>query len=63
MELGKVSKNGQITIPKLIREDMDIQVGDYVEISRTDDGILLRPKKIIYVDASPKNVSNESTTK
>jgi AbrB family looped-hinge helix DNA binding protein len=50
MELSKVSKNGQVTIPKPLRDEMDIQVGDYVEIIRTEDGILLRPKKIKIYD-------------
>lgn len=38
---------GQVTIPTEIRRAAGLEEGDPVEVEMTDDGILLRPKKLI----------------
>ncbi len=38
---------GQVTIPTEIRRAAGLEEGDPVEVEITDDGILLRPKKLI----------------
>ena len=50
MSLSKVTRHGQITIPKSIRDELSLAEGDYVEVSRDQEGILLRPKKVMIVD-------------
>lgn len=45
-----VRAKGQITIPTAIRQAARLEEGDPVEVEIVDDGILLRPKKLI--DAS-----------
>lgn len=50
MTLSKVTRNGQVTIPKSIRDELHLEEGDYVEVVRGQDGILLRPKKVKLID-------------
>lgn len=40
--MGKVTRKGQVTIPKTIREELGIEPGDDVEFTRTTDGVLIR---------------------
>ncbi|MEX0832294.1 MAG: AbrB/MazE/SpoVT family DNA-binding domain-containing protein [Actinomycetota bacterium] len=44
---GIVRAKGQITLPIEIREAARLEEGDPVEFEVTDNGILLRPKKVI----------------
>ena len=46
----KVRAKGQVTIPADIRQAARLEEGDPVEVEIVDDGILLRPMKVI--DAS-----------
>ncbi|MBI2911702.1 MAG: AbrB/MazE/SpoVT family DNA-binding domain-containing protein [Chloroflexi bacterium] len=41
----------QLTLPADICEALDLQVGDRLEVSLADDGLLVRPKKSIALDA------------
>ena len=50
MPIAIVRGKGQITLPREVREAAHIEEGDPVEVEMTDEGILLRPKKM--VDAS-----------
>lgn len=50
MTLSKVTRNGQVTIPKSIREMLHLEEGDYVEVIYGQEGILLRPKKVKFFD-------------
>lgn len=45
--LVKVTSLGQITIPVAIRRELDIQEGDYVEVSVVDDTVVLTPKRLV----------------
>ena len=50
MALTKVGPKFQVTIPKVVREAIGLNVGDLVEATTTKDGVLLRPK--VAVDKS-----------
>lgn len=47
MNLIKILRGGQITMPKKIRDAFSIKEGDVFELLLEKDGILLKPKKII----------------
>lgn len=50
MSFAVIREKGQITIPSDIRGRAGLQQGDPVEFVLTDDGVLMKPKKLI--DAS-----------
>ena len=45
MELLRVKRNFQVTIPQAIRDKIRLAVGDYVEAEIEDDVIVIRPVK------------------
>ena len=47
MTLTKVKKRHQITLPKSFREELDIQEGDYLEIIKKDNQLVLIPQVVI----------------
>jgi len=47
MPLVKVVRNGQVTIPKGIREKLGIKEGDFLEIEPADQGVFLKPKVLV----------------
>jgi AbrB family looped-hinge helix DNA binding protein len=55
MPLIQVREKAQITIPSRIRKELGIKKGDYLEIVREDDKIVLIPK--ILVDKVSVNLS------
>lgn len=46
-QLVKVTRGGQITLPASLRRQAGIDVGDYVEVSITEDGLVLKAKQVI----------------
>lgn len=50
MSITKISPKHQITIPKEAFEKLRLEVGDFLEVATTEDGILLIPKKLISKD-------------
>lgn len=46
-QLVKVTRGGQITLPATLRRAAGVDIGDYVEVTVTDDGLLLKPKQVI----------------
>ena len=49
--LTKLTRGGQVTLPKEIRKKVNMEPGDFVEVKLDDEGhIVLTPKKLI--DAS-----------
>jgi len=46
-QLVKVTRGGQITLPAAIRRAAGIDVGDYVEVTVTEDGLVLKAKQVI----------------
>jgi len=47
MATAIVRGKGQITLPKEVREAARLEEGDPIEVEITDEGILLRPQKVI----------------
>jgi len=47
MSISIVRGKGQITLPREIREAARLEEGDPVEVEMTEEGILLRPQKVI----------------
>jgi antitoxin MazE len=50
MPLVKIKENYQITIPNSLRKNFHIAVGDYMEMERKDDQIILKPVKMVHPD-------------
>ena len=50
MELIKVRRHHQITLPAHLRKKFNISEGDYMEIADRDGGILIKPVKVISPD-------------
>jgi antitoxin MazE len=50
MELVKVKKNYQITIPQALRRLVRLAVGDYVEIDVQEGLLVIRPVKVVHPD-------------
>jgi AbrB family looped-hinge helix DNA binding protein len=47
MSATTIRKKGAVTIPADIRKAARLDEGDIVEVEMTEEGILLRPKKLI----------------
>ena len=50
MELVRVKKNYQITIPQNLRKMIRVVVGDYLEVDIQDGTLVIRPVKVIHPD-------------
>ena len=50
MQTTKVSPKHQVTIPKEAFEKLHLEVGDFLEVDVTEEGLLLIPKKLISKD-------------
>ena len=50
MELVKVKRNYQITIPQNLRKLIRLAEGDYVEMEIKDGALMLKPVKVVHPD-------------
>lgn len=50
MQLTRISPKHQITIPKEALEKLHLEVGDFLEVETSEEGLLLIPKKLISKD-------------
>jgi AbrB family looped-hinge helix DNA binding protein len=50
VELIKVTRGGQVTIPAAMRRKAGIEIGDYLEIQVADGYLKLLPKQVIDKD-------------
>lgn len=50
MELIKIQKKYQITLPKAVRDSFSLEIGDYIEIEKSEGKILLKPISVIPKD-------------
>lgn len=57
IEESKISKKGQITIPKDVRERLGLKVGDKVIFESISKGILIRKKEDCDINVILKEVS------
>ncbi|MDA1193492.1 MAG: AbrB/MazE/SpoVT family DNA-binding domain-containing protein [Candidatus Poribacteria bacterium] len=51
MSLVKVRPKGQITLPKKVRDELDLREGDLVEAEVIDGQVVITPKKLVKEDA------------
>jgi len=47
MQLLKMNVNGQVTIPREVREKLHCQIGDYFQVQIEKNGLRLFPARII----------------
>ena len=57
MSLIQVREKAQITIPSKIRKELGIKKGDYLEIAKEDDRIVIIPK--ILIEKTSVNLSTK----
>ncbi|MFH0813933.1 MAG: AbrB/MazE/SpoVT family DNA-binding domain-containing protein [Pseudomonadota bacterium] len=50
MSLIKIKQNFQITIPNSLRKNLNIAVGDYLEVEKHDGELVLKPVKMVHAD-------------
>ena len=50
MPVVKIRTNRQVTIPKQVFDELGLQEGDYVEVTRTDDMVVIKQKKLVDPD-------------
>jgi AbrB family looped-hinge helix DNA binding protein len=50
MPITKIGPKHQVTIPQEIFARLRLEVGDYLDVQTTDQGILMIPKKLIPKD-------------
>jgi AbrB family looped-hinge helix DNA binding protein len=50
MELIKIQKKYQITLPKAVRDSFGLEIGDYIEIEKSEGTILLKPVSVVPKD-------------
>ena len=50
MELVKVTRGGQVTIPAAMRREAGIKIGDYLEVQVIEGHLRLVPKQVIDKD-------------
>jgi len=59
MELIKVRRNFQLTIPQALREKLGLAVGDYVEADVEDERIVIRPVEVARFGAGERRRSSK----
>lgn len=47
MPLVKITRSRQVTIPKKLFEELGLRRGDYLEVDRENDQLVMRPKTMI----------------
>ena len=50
MPIVKLGKSRQVTLPKRLIEEMGLEVGDYFELEREGNRIVLIPKTLVEMD-------------
>ncbi|MGQ9920384.1 MAG: AbrB/MazE/SpoVT family DNA-binding domain-containing protein [Desulfobacca sp.] len=59
MTVVKVLRHGQITLPKNLREELDIKEGDILEIAREQSCLVLKAKMLVDKDRLPDQDGQE----
>ena len=47
MPIVKIRTNRQITIPKILFDELDLQEGDFMEVSRKKNQLVVKRKKLV----------------
>jgi AbrB family looped-hinge helix DNA binding protein len=47
MPVVKIRTNRQVTIPKLIFDELGLKEGEFVEVTRRKDYIIIKPKRLV----------------
>jgi len=55
MELIKVRRNFQLTIPQSLRDKLKLAVGDYVQADIEDEKIVIRPVEVVEGKEKPRS--------
>ena len=50
MKAVKVRTNGQVTIPKSVRDQVGVATGDYIDVSHSDNKIIMERKALVDPD-------------
>jgi len=50
MPVSKVGQRRQVVIPKTICEQIGLREGDFVEVTTSRRGVLIRPKRLVDAD-------------
>jgi len=50
MELVRIKRNYQITIPQSLRKFLRLAVGDYLEVEIQNETLMIRPVKLVHPD-------------
>jgi AbrB family looped-hinge helix DNA binding protein len=50
MPIGKVGQRRQVVIPKEIFEALGLQTGDFVEVTKVKNTVVIKPKKLVDAD-------------
>lgn len=50
MPTVKIRTNRQVTVPKVIFDDLGLKEGDYVDVSLQGGDIVIRPKRLVDLD-------------
>ncbi len=50
MPIGKIGQRRQVVIPKEICDELDLQVGDFVEVRQVKGTVVIQPKKLVDAD-------------
>ncbi len=50
MAISRLGQRRQVVIPKEICEELELQEGDFVEITRRQGMVVIKPKKLVDAD-------------
>jgi AbrB family looped-hinge helix DNA binding protein len=50
MPISKLGQRRQVVIPKEICDELGLREGDFVEVTREESVVILKPKKLVDVD-------------
>ena len=50
MSIVKIRTNRQVSVPKVIFDELGLKEGDFVEVSRRGENIVIKPKRLVDVE-------------
>ncbi|MEE8594179.1 MAG: AbrB/MazE/SpoVT family DNA-binding domain-containing protein [Candidatus Bipolaricaulota bacterium] len=50
MSIVKIRTNRQVSVPKVIFDELGLKEGDFVEVSRKGENIVIKPKRLVDVE-------------